>query len=635
MCGIAAIADRSGNAPVPREVVASMVAALVHRGPDDGVTITRPGAGFGMRRLAIVDVEGGSQPFVNESRTVFVVANGEIYNFEALKRTLQSLGHVFHTRADIEVIPHAYEEWGEAFASRLHGMFAVVLWDERTRTLVAARDRAGEKPLYYALAGQGLILGSEIKALLRAPGIDRTLDLEALEQFLTYEYVLAPRTILRDIRRLPPAHYLVYREGNLRLQRYWDPASIAVRPWREDEAAEAIRAELSRAVASQMMSDVPLGVFLSGGIDSSAVVAFMSEAARRNGAAVNSFSMGFEDGSYNELPHARLVARHFATNHREGLVRPALERLFDRLVVHIDEPFGDVSMFPTYMVSEMARRHVTVALAGDGGDELFGGYDSYQAQAIAARMDRVVPEPAMRALDRVVALLRPSERKRGAINKLKRFVGGAANSPRDIAHYRWMTFLDPRSRRRLLTPAVLGALASADVYQPVREALAARSGDDDLTRQLYTDLTIYLADDILVKVDRMSMATSLETRAPFLDVGVMELALSIPSGLKIRNGQRKWILKRALRGLVPDAILRRPKEGFSIPMKQWLRQELRPFMEDLLAADAIRRRGLFEVAEVQRRMSEHTAGVENHAHALFCLMVFERWARAFLDGPAA
>jgi len=632
VCGIAAIVDGSGVAPVSRAVIASMVETLVHRGPDDGAILARPGAGLGMRRLAIVDVEGGRQPFSNEAQTVHVVANGEIYNFEEVKRALVARGHQFYTRSDIEVVPHAYEEWGEGFASRLHGMFAIALWDEPARTFVAARDRAGEKPLHYALAGQGLVVGSEIKAILRAPGVSRSLDLEALEQFLTYEYVLTPRTIFRDIRRLPPAHFLVYHDGNLRLQRYWDPSAIAVRPWREEDAAEAVRAELARAVASQMMSDVPLGVFLSGGIDSSAVVAFMAEAARQKGSTVNSFSMGFEDGSYDELPHARRVARHFGTNHREGLVRPALGRLFDRLVVHIDEPFGDVSMFPTFMVSEMARRHVTVALAGDGGDELFGGYDSYRAQEIAVRLQRVVPGSAIRTFDRLVAQIRPSERKRGLVNKLRRFVEGLARSPRDIEHYRWMTFLDPGSRERLLTPDLRSALASADVYRPVREALGARATDDATARQLFADLTVYLVDDILVKADRMSMATSLETRAPFLDVGVMELALSMPSSLKIRQGQRKWILKRALDRLLPAEILRRPKEGFSIPMKQWLKQDLRPLMEELLSPDSIRRRGLFEAAEVRRRIAEHVAGTQNHAHTLFCLMVFERWARAFLDG---
>src|SRR5262245_60326389 len=404
MCGIAALVARDGARPIPLAELEPMVATLVHRGPDEDGAVTQPGAALGMRRLSIVDVVHGHQPFGNEDGTIQSVANGEIYNFEELRRDLSARGHVFHTRSDIEVIPHAYEEYGPSFVTRLHGMFAFVLWDGRTRTLMAARDRAGEKPLYYAETPSGLVLGSEIKALLPAAGVGRDLDLVSLDQFLTYEYVISPRTIFSGIRRLPAAHYLIYRDGRLTIERYWDAATIPVRDWSHDEAAEAIREKLRHAVASQMMSDVPLGVFLSGGIDSSTIVAFMAEAARKNGASVNSFSMGFEDGSYNELPFAREVASHFATNHREGLVSPDIASLFDRLIVHLDEPFADVSLFPTFMVSEIARRHVTVALAGDGGDELFAGYDTYEAQALASRFERFLPRPATVAVARVMSM---------------------------------------------------------------------------------------------------------------------------------------------------------------------------------------------------------------------------------------
>ena len=630
MCGIAAIAARDGVERIPLSDLAPMVASLVHRGPDEDGAVSVDGAALGMRRLSIVDVAGGHQPMSNEDGSVQAVANGEIYNFEDVKRDLAARGHVFRTRADVEVIPHAYEEFGPSFVTRLHGMFAIALWDSRTRTFLAARDRAGEKPLYYAETPRGLVVGSEIKALLEAQGVDRGLDLVSLDQFLTYEYVITPRTIFRGIARLPAAHYLTYRDGAVSLHRYWDAASVPVVARGEAEAVEALRGALRRAVSSQMMSDVPLGVFLSGGIDSSAVVAFMAEAAREHGASVNSFSMGFEDGSYDELPYARLVAQHFSTNHREGLVAPDVAGQFDRLIVHLDEPFADVSLFPTFMVSQLARRHVTVALAGDGGDELFGGYDTYEAQALASRIERFLPGVAVDAVARVAALLPPSDRKKGLVNKLRRFLAGAAHAPRDIEQYRWMTFLSPEAKARLYAPALHAELSSADVYRPVRDALRGRH-DDALNRQLYADLSIYLADDILVKVDRMSMATSLETRAPFLDVGVMELAFSMPGDLKIRNGERKYILKRALEGLVPDAILRRRKEGFSIPMKQWLRRDLAPLMEDLLSDDRVRRRGLFQPTEVRRLIGEHRTGRENHAHTLFPLMVFERWAQAFLD----
>jgi asparagine synthase (glutamine-hydrolysing) len=355
----------------------------------------------------------------------------------------------------------------------------------------------------------------------------------------------------------------------------------------------------------------------------------MAQAVGRHGGSVNSFSMGFEDGSYNELPYAREVAERFRTHHREQLVTPDVARLFDRLVLHFDEPFGDVSLFPTFMVSELARAHVTVALAGDGGDELFAGYDTYEAQALAARIQRFLPQTGVDALERLVSLFPPSEKKKGFVNKVRRFFQGAAERPPEIEQYRWMTFLTPSSKARLYAPRFMQAVAGADVYAPVRDAFGSSSGDA-LNRQLYADLSIYLADDILTKVDRMSMATSLETRAPFLDVNVMELALSMPGHLKMRGRERKFVLKRALAGLVPDSVLHRRKEGFSIPMKQWLRRELAGLVDDLLSPERVARRGLFNPREVSRLVREHKSGRENHAHTLFPLLVFERWADEFL-----
>jgi asparagine synthase (glutamine-hydrolysing) len=635
MCGIVGIVERDLQRPVAPEELARMVHTLQHRGPDEEGSVTLPGVGLGMRRLSIVDLAGGQQPFANETGAIQLVANGEIYNFEEIKRNLAARGHLFRSRADTEVLVHAYEEYGESFLQRLRGMFALALWDGRTRTLLAARDRAGEKPLYYTLTSRGLLLASEIKALLVRPEVSRALDPEALDQFLTYEYVIAPRTIFKSIRKLPAAHYLVYRDGAVTVKRYWDAADRPVRFSSEGEAVEAIRSALDRAVESQMMADVPLGVFLSGGIDSSAIVAFMSEAARRHGGEVNTFSMGFDDGSYNELPFAREVAARFHTRHHEGTVTPRVADLFDKLIVHLDEPFADVSIFPTYLVSQMAREHVKVVLAGDGGDELFGGYDTYMAQRIVERWSRLVPPAALNGLQSIVGLFPPSEKKKGLVNKLRRLIQGAARGPASIAQYRWMTYLGPSEKRRLYKPYLLSSLTDSDVYQPVRDVLLhatrpTHAGEDDLlNRQLYADLAVYLADDILVKVDRMSMATSLETRAPFLDVDVMELAFSLPGSMKIRGRERKYILKRALAGILPESILSRGKEGFSIPMKNWLRRELKPLMQELLSADRLTHEGLFEPAEVTRLMNEHLAGRENHAHVLFSLMVFERWASEF------
>jgi asparagine synthase (glutamine-hydrolysing) len=626
MCGIVGIVESDLNRPVAPEDLARMVRTLHHRGPDEEGSVTLSGVGLGMRRLSIVDLSGGQQPFTNETDSIQLVANGEIYNFGELRQELSGLGHQFRSRSDIEVLVHAYEEWGESFLTRLRGMFALALWDGRTRTLLAARDRAGEKPLYWTLTSRGLLLASEVKALLVRPEVTRELDLEAVDQFLTYEYVIAPRTVLKGIHKLPPGHYLLYRNGQVTVHRYWDAAAVRVIPWTDDEAAEALRAALTRATVGQMMADVPLGAFLSGGIDSSSIVAMMAEASLQ---PVNSFSIGFDNGTYNELPYARQIAALFKTNHRERSVSPNLEELFEKLIVHLDEPFADVSLFPTFLVSQLAREHVTVALSGDGGDELFGGYDAYQAQELATRFawmgDTLLPAAAA-----VAAALPPTEKKKGLVNKFKRFTLGATQAPDDLGHYRWMVYLGPRQKARLYAGSLQSALLGGDVYAPVRDALARFGQNDLLNRQLYADLSLYLADDILVKVDRMSMATSLETRAPFLDADVMELAFSMPGDLKIRDGERKWILKRAMRDVLPREILTRKKEGFSIPMKNWLRRELAPLMQTLLAPSRMAARGLFEPSEVTRLVDSHIAGRENHAHTLFPLMVFERWCDAHL-----
>ncbi len=628
MCGIVGIVDRDLSRPVGADELQQMVRQLHHRGPDEEGSITLNGVGLGMRRLAIVDLATGQQPILNESGDIKIVANGEIYNFQALRDELEGLGHTFHSRqSDIEVLVHAYEQWGEEFLARLRGMFALALWDGRTQTLIAARDRAGEKPLYWTLTPRGLLLASEVKALLVRPEVSRELDPESLDQFLTYEYVLAPGTMIKGVHKIPPAHYLRYRAGEVSVHRYWDAADVPVRAWDDGEAAEAVREALRKAVVSQLMADVPLGAFLSGGIDSSAIVALMSGASSQ---PVNSFSIGFSDGTYNELPYAREVAGLFQTHHRERNVSPDLSDLFERLVVHLDEPFADVSMFPTFSVSELAREHVKVVLSGDGGDELFGGYDAYQAQILAARLGWM-GEALLPALAGVAAVLPPTGKKKGLVNKIKRFTAGATMAPADLGHYRWMVYLAARDKARLYRGGLRDALRATDVYAPVRAALTRFSGDDVLNRQLYADLSLYLADDILVKVDRMSMATSLETRAPFLDGDLMELAFSMPGHLKIRNGERKWVLKQAMTGLLPDRILSRRKEGFSIPMKNWLRRELQPLMRDLLSADRVARRGLFDPAEVTALMDAHTSGRENHAHTLFPLMVFERWATAHLS----
>ncbi|MFQ5789041.1 MAG: asparagine synthase (glutamine-hydrolyzing), partial [Acidobacteriota bacterium] len=486
--------------------------------------------------------------------------------------------------------------------------------------------RAGEKPLYYYEGEKDILFASEIKALLCSSELPRRLDPEGLDSFLTYEFIIAPHTIFEGIRKLPPACLMTVEEGKVATRRYWEIPAQEDLERSEDEWAEELRDKLRAAVEAQMMSDVPLGAFLSGGIDSSSVVAFMSGASLQ---PVKTFSIGFHEGSYDETGYAREVARLFGTEHHEERIEPDVRRLFDKLIVHLDEPFADVSLFPTYLVSQVAAERVKVVLSGDGGDELFAGYDWYVAHRICRTLERFPGRSALAALNAVGEMLPPTRKKKGLINKAKRFLAGAA-APPELEHYRWLSYLDARDKQELYSPDLQAVLGGHDPAGTVLRTLGERNGDL-LNRQLYTDFKIFLADDILVKVDRMSMATSLEARAPFLDRGVIELAFRMPGGLKLRGRTSKHILKKAMKGILPDSILHRRKEGFSIPMKNWMTRELRPLLLDLLSEERIRRRGLFHWPAVQRRISEHLSGRANHAHQLFPLMVFERWAEEFLD----
>jgi asparagine synthase (glutamine-hydrolysing) len=627
MCGIVGIIPRDGFRRPAREEIDLMVETLHHRGPDDTGSVTLPGAALGLKRLSIIDVAGGRQPIANEDGNVTFVGNGEIYNYRELREELIDKGHRFATGSDMEVVVHGYESWGDSVASRLNGQFAFALWDGPRKRLLAARDRAGEKPFYYYQGPQDIFFASEIKALLVRDDVPRQLDLEGLDTFLTYEFIIAPHTIFQGIRKLPAAHILTVEGGSITTRRYWDVPSEVDRDRSEQEWVEELRGTLARAVEAQMMSDVPLGAFLSGGIDSSSVVAYMSRASKR---PVKTFSISFQEGSYDESSYARQVSELFGTEHHEERIDPQVVDLFDKLVVHLDEPFADVSYFPTYLVSQVAAREVKVVLSGDGGDELFAGYDWYVADRICRSLDRFPGRAALRTLAAWSEVFPPSEKKKGLINKAKRFLTGATASP-NLEHYRWLWYLNPEDKLDLYTDDFIAGIRSFDPGLPVVQALGELNGDL-LNRQLHADFKIFLADDILVKVDRMSMATSLEARAPFLDRDVIELAFRMPGSMKLKGVTRKHILKQAMKGILPESILYRRKEGFSIPMKNWLRGELRPLMLELLSEDCIRRRGLFRWPAVERHISEHLEGRANHAHRLFPLMVFERWAQEFLDG---
>lgn len=609
-----------------------MVEKLHHRGPDDTGVVTLPGVSLGLKRLSIIDVAGGRQPIENEDGTITFVGNGEIYNYRALREELLAKGHRFRTGSDLEVVVHGYEEWGDEVVARIGGQFAFALWDGRRKRLFSARDRAGEKPLYYYEGRDDIVFASEIKSLLSRADMPRELDLESLDLFLTYEFVMAPRTIFRGVKKLPPAHAMSVEQGKVRIWPYWRATRTVVEGRSEAEWAAELRRSLAAAVRSQMMSDVPLGAFLSGGIDSSTVVALMAEASER---PIKTFSIAFREGSYDESAYAREISERFGCEHHEETVDFDVVRLFDRLIVHLDEPFADTSLFPTFLVSEVASKEVKVVLSGDGGDELFAGYDWYAADRLARTLSRFPGATALGWLHAAGERFPPSEKKKGLVNKVKRFLEGARMAP-ELEHYRWLTHLAVADKGELYSESFHAALGSFDPRAPVIERLSTRTRTrtgDLLNRQLAADLELFLADDILVKVDRMSMATSLEARAPFLDKNVMELAFRMPGSLKLHGSKRKYILKKAMADTLPPRILNRRKEGFSIPMKNWLRNEneLRPLMESLLSRERIESRGLFRWPAVERKIREHVSGIHNHAHQLFPLMVFERWAEEFLS----
>ncbi len=601
-----------------------MTQTLTHRGPDESGVWREGTRALGMRRLQVIDLAGGHQPMGNEDGSVQVVFNGEIYNHGDLRRDLIQRGHRFRTRSDTEAIVHAYEEWGENCFARFNGMFGIGIWDGRHERLLVARDRLGIKPMYVHDGPEGVVFGSELKAVIAAPWVPIEWDFEAIDDFITYEYVPAPRSIVRGVTKLLPGTVLIVEgEGRSgRLHRFWRLERDAVHaPVTVTEAAAELRRRLQLSVRRRLMADVPLGAFLSGGIDSSIIVSLMS-ADHRDG--VRSFSMGFADRSYNELEFARIVADRYRTQHREELVTPEIVELAGRLMDSFDEPFGDVSAFPTYMISVLARREVTVVLSGDGGDELFAGYDHYRADGWARRLRWITRGAAWRLGDALLSRLPPSPAKKGPVNKAKRFAEGIRR-PADLEHARWWVFWDLLERRALYSADVAEQLAGRDPFGYYRGRLseAAERGFEGLNRQLYSDVTGYLPDDILVKVDRMSMAVSLEARVPFLDHEVVELAMALPGEWKLQNGESKWLLKRAFSPELPREIRRRGKEGFSIPMKNWLRGPLRALLDDLLTTTQFRDRGWFSRQEVQRLVTEHTVGRENHAHRLWCLMALE------------
>jgi asparagine synthase (glutamine-hydrolysing) len=630
MCGIYGILALSGAQQRERATLNAMGASIVHRGPDDEGAYADSQLLLGMRRLSIIDVAGGHQPITNEDGSVVVVCNGEIYNYRELRRWLESAGHRFATHSDTEAIAHLYEERGAAFLEELEGMFGLAVWDRAHRRLIVARDPLGIKPIYYRLTDRELIFASEAKAIMRVPGASPSLDQASLAQYLTFGYVSAPNAIFKGLRKLPPGVALVAEQGRCTLHRYWELPPQVDHSVSADQWAERLRSEMERAVQEQMVSDVPIGAFLSGGLDSSSVVAFMS---RHSGRPVKTYSIGFKGSSgaslYNELPYARQVASAFGTEHHEILVQPDVASLLPELLWHMDEPVADAAFITTYLVSKFARQDVTVILSGVGGDELFGGYTRYLDEQYR-RLYRRIPAAIRRGLIDPIARRLPSDRHHRLLNKLrlaKAFL--LADALGFEARYGAFMEVFSAAERHLLMRHEVEKFDDC-----VARAFAGTSAEDPLRRLMDVDLATQMPEDLLMLTDKMSMAVSLECRVPLLDQRLVRLAAQIPGAVKMRDGRLKHVMKEALHGVLPDAILNREKRGFGAPIGAWFKEELAALVRDVLSTEVVQRRGLLDPQAVQRTIREHEQQQADRSDHLLALINLELWCRLYLDGAS-
>jgi len=633
MCGIAGIIDFAGR-PLEPGAVEAMTDALVHRGPDDAgfyrSGVEGPGAsvGLGHRRLSIIDLSpNGRQPMANETDDLWMVFNGEIYNFPELRRDLEGKGHRFKSSTDCEVILHAYEEHGPSCVELLNGMFAFALWDERAQRLTLARDRVGKKPLLYFWDGRRLVFASEFQGLLAAAGVSRTPDPFALDLFLRYGVVPAPFTAFAGIKKLRPGHLAQVTAEGLEEKAYWKLSFRDKRTIGESEAVEELRSLVTDAVRVRLVSDVPLGAFLSGGVDSSAVVALMSRAA---GEPVKTFSIGFPVAEYNELPYARLVADRYETIHKEFVVETDALEVLPLLVRHYGEPYADSSALPSYYLSRMTRQHVTVALNGDGGDECFGGYERQWANALASRLGWVPPS----VLEGLLTVLPDSVDPKNRWRRLRRFLAVAGKDP--LARYRsWLGIFPAPLLERLYDPEFGGAVADNQQDDPLEEAFREADGLDPIDQAIALDTAFYLPNDLMVKMDIVSMANSLEVRSPLLDYRLLEYCASLPGPMKIRRGRLKHLLKEVVREDLPPSVLERPKQGFGVPLGPWFRGELEPYVRELLLSPRALGRGLFQPETVREMVEGHAQGSHDYAFHLWALVVLELWFQTFIDSTSS
>ncbi|MFW6170948.1 MAG: asparagine synthase (glutamine-hydrolyzing) [Planctomycetota bacterium] len=639
MCGITGAVWTAAEKAIDAELLERMAAVLRHRGPDDSGTYlsecrvraagdSAPGVALGFRRLSIIDVEFARQPLSNEDGLVRMIFNGEIYNYTLLRQRLERAGHVFRTRGDGETVVHLYEDLGVDCFSHLNGMFAIAIWDARKQQLILGRDRFGQKPLLYRADPDRLLFASELKSLLQVPGFPREIDATAVDHYLTYQYVGHPRTIFHGVRKLPPGHYGVYGDGQLTVERYWDPDFSSTWQGSEEEAIEQLRSTLESSVKLRMQSDVPLGAFLSGGVDSSLIVALMQKVATQ---PIRTFSIGFPVKEYDETRYARQVARHLGTKHEEFQVTPDGLEMLPKLTWHFDEPFADSSAIPTWYVSQLTREHVTVSLTGDGGDELFIGYPRYSATALAKHLDRlglfkhILGASCWQSLP-------ASARQKSKLRQFKRFSEALRLSPLQ-RYLDWICIFNTARRASLYEDGFMDSLRGENPIQFLQAPWERIRGRDPVTTVSLLDLQTYLPCDLMTKVDICSMAHSLECRQPFLDVGLVELAASFPVSWQFGRGTGKRMLAKAFATLLPQSIWSRGKMGFGVPLDHWFRNELRELTHDVLLGTKARHRGFFRHESVAELIRQHEQSEFDHAYRLWALLIFELWAQQWCDSP--
>ncbi|HEV8587437.1 MAG TPA: asparagine synthase (glutamine-hydrolyzing) [Pyrinomonadaceae bacterium] len=626
MCGIAGIV-RADGAPVDRDLLQRMNEAIRHRGPDEDGFYFNDGVGLAMRRLAIIDLKSGQQPIHNHDRTKWLIFNGEIYNYREVRAQLEKLGHQFYTDSDTEVVVAAYDEYGTECPKHLRGMFAFAIWDERDKSLFLARDRVGKKPLLYAQLPGQLVFGSEFSALVLHPDISRDVDFEAIHHYLSFICVPAPLTAYRAIRKLEPGHWLLWRNGEIKIERYWQLDFSKKTSITETEAGERLIDLLRESVRIRLMSEVPLGAFLSGGIDSSAVVALM---AQESSERVKTFSIGFEEQDFSELHHARRVAEHVGADHHEFIVRPDAMEILPTLVEHYGEPFADSSAIPSYYVSRETRQYVTVALNGDGGDECFAGYERYAAMSLAQTYSALPAVVRKGLIGNVTGALPTPKSRANPVGKAKRFIAAASLSP--IERYlRWISSFDEEAKQNLYTEDFRAETASFRTAGFIEPWFAKANGAGIVDAALLTDTMTYLPNDLLVKMDIASMTVSLEARSPFLDHHLMEFAASLPEKMKLRRLTTKHLLKKVLKEIVPGENLTRRKMGFGVPIGYWFRSSMQTFLRETLLSEKALRRGLFKPERVRAIVDEHVDHKADHSHRLWSLLMLELWFERFID----